>query len=301
MKKLSPEEKMPSEPGEMFTLSLADNSRWVLSAHAQMAPWLSKFASILQLEPGQDEPGSHHLRYMKPDDNAGQSVRDLTLPNISYPHKSMRVWYDHAFPDAICELDNEKEELSEIANMWNSVQPFFQRSIEKGGLPFHAGLAKRDGKGILLAGYGNAGKSTCCRRLPDPWVALCDDEVLVVCDPRDKYMAHPFPTWSDYLWRNSTKTWDVQHSVPIAAIFFIEQADTDAVLSLGAGHAVACIVDSAIQTCRKFWARADKPLQRKFRQEIFSNACKMVAKIPAFRLRVSLNGRFWEEIEAVLS
>jgi SynChlorMet cassette protein ScmC len=227
-------------------------------------------------------------------------IRELQLSNASYEHKATRVWYDHGTRDTICEVDNSADEDAEVINMWFSTQPFFQRSIGKGGLAFHAGLAEWNGRGVLFAAHGGTGKSTTCRRLKPPWIALCDDEVLAVLDREKNYRVHPFPTWSDHLWRNLNNTWDVQYSVPLSAIFFICHSETNEVELLGEGEASAFINEASTQTCRKFWAKADKSLQREFRQEIFQNACEMAKKVPAYRLYLSLHGRFWEKVEEVL-
>jgi len=184
--------------------------------------------------------------------------------------------------------------------MWNALYPIYRESIDQGGLPFHAGLVELDGRGIILAGPGDTGKSTCCSRLPDYWNPLCDDEVLVVLDNEGNFRAHPFPTWSDYLWGESEKTCNVQRSVPVSGVFFIEQSQIDEALPLGQGKSAVYMNESATQVCRRFWRGADNEYKRTFRKNMFNNACKMAKKIPAFRLRVSLHGRFWEEIERVL-
>jgi SynChlorMet cassette protein ScmC len=297
---------------DSYCLKLCDGTGWTISAEPSLSPWLRRFASILQLNQGQGDSGFHRLHYMNSyDKNRGDDmanlrhirpdIQELSVSNVSYEHKASRVWYDHGSRDAICEVDNDADDDAEVVNMWYSTQPIFQRTNGKGGLAFHAGLGEWKGQGILFAGHGNAGKSTTCRRLPPHWSALCDDEVLAVRDGEKNYKVHPFPTWSDHLWRNLNNTWDVQYSVPLSAIFFICQSETDEVEPLGEGQAAALINEASIQTCRKFWARSDKMLQRKFRQEIFQNACEMAKKIPAYRLYITLHGRFWEKVEECLS
>jgi len=72
------------------------------------------------------------------------------------------------------------------------------------------------------------------------------------------------------------------------------------VAPIGAGEAALLISESAMQICEKFWRNASKKEQRKFRKMLFDNACKMAKQIPAYRLGVSRNGRFWEKMEEVL-
>ena len=66
----------------------------------------------------------------------------------------------------------------------------------RGGLLLHAALAELDDKGVILAGSHDAGKTTASSWLPEPWHSLCDDACLVVKDAKDRYWAHPWPTWS---------------------------------------------------------------------------------------------------------
>lgn len=112
---------------------------------------------------------------------------------------------------------------------------------DSGGLLFHAALVERDGKGVLLAGPGGSAKSTLCRRLPRPWCALSDDQALIIRDDRNRYLAHPMLTWSDYLWRRSERRWNVEHYVSLAAIFFIDQARSGEVVPIGQGQAAVSI------------------------------------------------------------
>ena len=83
-------------------------------------------------------------------------------------------------------------------------------------------------------------------------------------------------------------------------MFFLEQSEDDEAVSLGQGMAAVYMNESATQVCRKYWRRAGDEYQKRFRKKLFVNASEMAKKIPAFRLRVSLHGRFWEEIEQAL-
>jgi len=273
--------------------------------------WLDHLAAIMELDEcaRAGEPKVVFSMMGRPDDvgdSAGGRVfhwpgaRGRNNGWYCYDHKTLRIWCHANMPDVVCEVNNDAGDVIGIINMWNSLQPIYQRSTNLGGLPFHAALVELDGRGILLAAPGDTGKSTCCRRLPDYWRALCDDETLVVSGKEKRYRAHPFPTWSDHLYGSSEKTWNVQYSVPVAAMFFLEQAEADEAVPVGQGEAAVLMSDSASQICQRFWRRMDIKDERSFRVEIFHNACEMAKRIPAFRLRVSLHGRFWEEIEKAL-
>ena len=295
-----------------YALSLSDGNQWHLNADAPLLPWLEKFAGIMGLNQGSFN-GSLKLTYYL------NSSPILSSPHSEIQHvhthnvwectdlRSLGVCFHKYSSEVKCKiklldeskLENGKSTL-EFVSMWNALFPIYQQSIRQGGLPIHAALVEKNGAGVLLAAPGDTGKSTCCRRLPDDWKPLCDDETLVVLDKGKRFRGHPFPTWSDYVMRGSNRTWDVQYSVPLGGIFFLEQSETEETMNLGQGEAAAFVYESVNQACEKYWRRGNTAFQRIFRQELFNNACGFAKRIPAFRLRVSLNGRFWEKIEQAL-
>jgi len=176
----------------------------------------------------------------------------------------------------------------------------FRESIRRGGLPFHAALVEREGQGVILAAPGGTGKSTCCRRILPPWQAHCDDEVLVSLASDGRYLAHPFPTWSNFFFQRRKKTWRVEVALPLAGIFFLEQSPSDSSLPLGPAEAAVAATASAQKVMIPLLLLGYPEDARIIRRTMFANACELVKKIPAFRLKVSLTGRFWEQIEAAL-
>ena len=82
-------------------------------------------------------------------------------------------------------------------------------------------------------------------------------------------------------------------------VFFLKQAKKDKIIELGRGKAA-----------RMFYLRffdlinlnliKDEDEKRKIANILFKNACSVSKKIPAFILEVSLEGRFWEEIEKII-
>ncbi len=203
--------------------------------------------------------------------------------------------------DVLCEVDHHPHNEIKYGLMPNLIRPIiYHQSVDRGGLPLHTALIERNGKGFLLAGSGGTGKSTCCSRIPKPWNPLCDDETLLLPDKEKIFKVHPFPTWSEYIRKRSEKTWNIQHSVPISAVFVLKQSETDAVEPVGKGQAAIFINQSATQSNNFFWRELEKKRQRKVRDKVFKNACNLVETVPVFRLRVSLHGRFWEEMEKVI-
>jgi SynChlorMet cassette protein ScmC len=130
---------------------------------------------------------------------------------------------------------------------------------------------------------------------------LSDDETLIVLNEQGEYLAHPFPTWSDYLFDRSRKTWDVQCSLPLSGLFFLEQSDMDSVEPLGEGTAAVRMTESAVEICEKFWRGSNGNCEKKSRIRLFNNACRMAKSVPAYSLSTSLEGRFWEKMEEVIA
>jgi SynChlorMet cassette protein ScmC len=189
-----------------------------------------------------------------------------------------------------------------VMDMWNAMFPVYRKAARQGGMAIHAGLAELDGMGVLFAGAGGTGKSTCCRRLPDHWEKRCDDLTLVLPDRKGGYEAHPFPTWSHFLWnRPGDRTWNVAKASPLRAVFFLEQAARDEIIPLESGSRAALLMNgAATQVYGWFWRVFRDGQRRSLSRRVFENACDMARVVPAFILRLSLTGRFWELIEREL-
>jgi SynChlorMet cassette protein ScmC len=288
-----------------YCLSLSDGNSWWITGDNSKEQLLSKFASIMRLKECNANGFCKLIIREREPEHSNSSILDSITSTDQpewkvYESQSIRIIYSGSSDKVICEIKNGSDESIQYLSMWFSLHPIYQRSISLGGLPFHSGLAELDGKGVLFSASGNTGKSTCCRRLPSYWKPLCDDEALVVLSKSGEYMAHPFPTWSDYLMQRAENTWDVQYSVPLSAIFFIEQSEIDEVIPIRMGQSAIRITGSADQVCGKFLRSVSQEEKLEFKRNLFSNAYEMAKKVPAFQLRVSLNGNFWEKIEKVI-
>jgi SynChlorMet cassette protein ScmC len=297
---------------QRYRLKLADGQGWEMVAAQGTEPWVQKLASIMHLE--RCEPnGCPKLIFMRArsdidwwQDPVFGLTREVSegLPCSGWKPQSLGVlqlWVHPDVPDVICWMGDGDDQDLDITRMWQSLFPFYQRAVESGGLPLHAGLVERNGAGVLLAANGGTGKSTCCRRIPSPWKALSDDMALIVVDTHQQYRAHPFPTWSDHLWNVQETTWDVQHHLPLSALFFLEQGEIDEVIPMGQGQASVLITESSGQVYQSILRYLTRDEERTIKEKIFDNASQLAKIIPAFKLRVSLHGRFWKEMERTLS
>jgi SynChlorMet cassette protein ScmC len=300
---------LKSEVG--YCLRLANDQGWHIIPTEGTRVWVEKLAWILELKTPESTEYPKLIFVLRQTDEKRNSEPVCQLhPKIKewLPSNGwnasdllyLRIWSHTEVPDVICELGPQEGKKENFHSMRMALQPVYQRTQDSGGLPLHAALVERNGFGVMLAASGGIGKSTCCRRLRDPWRPLCDDEVLVVCQSQNGYLAHPFPTWSDYFADRSDGTLNIGQYVPVKAIFFLEQSETDKVVPMGRGQSAVLMYQSAAEVCHRNWMKVNREEVSTFRKKLFENSCRLAKAIPAFRLRVSLQGRFWEKIEEVL-
>ena len=157
-----------------YTLKLSNGHGWHIIAGKQAAPWVNRLATIMELKRSELN-GYPKLIFLDKDEEVGDALfTGLNMADM--PGSGWRLhdfkwlhFYSHDdVPDKICRFGNDDTHGLEIVRMWQSLHPIYERALGDGGLPFHAGLAAWNGKGVLFAASGGTGKSTCCRRLPSP-------------------------------------------------------------------------------------------------------------------------------------
>ena len=295
-----------------YLLRLANGQGWLLTSTRGVKSEVGRLARLMGLEPcssgdypklvfirGGKETRSYEETMSRWVKKAGGNLRCAGWQ--AYDLRMCRVWSHDNTPDLICEMRHEEGVYEEtILSMRLSLYPIYQQVLDSGGFPLHAGLVEHRSKGVLLAGPRNMGKSTSCRHLPSSWLSLCDEEALIVRDAEKKYLVHPFPTWSDYFEKRSKRTWKVNNYLPLTSIFLLEKSTVDEVIPLGQGEAAAFVNQLARQMCYRYWAALDLTDIKGRRTKLLENICELARAVPAFKLRVSLGGQFWEKIEAVL-
>jgi len=278
-------------------LFLDDENNWWITGDKDSARFIEKMSVMMNLEKCTWD-SSPRIIFL-----SNRDIYDAELLRQGWEfqdYRSAYIWYHKNFADIICETKNDEVVYYLPDDYWNicfSLWSVYRKIINNGGMPFHSALIEIGGQGILISAPSNTGKSTCCRRIPSPWKPLCDDEVLIVLDKQQKYFAYPFPTWSSYISNPSDKSYNVQHSVPISAIFFIKQSKIDKVTPLNKNQAAVFMYGSSAETMRRYWVLSNREdLIKGQRLKIFNNSVEMSKCIPAFQLEASLDGRFWEEI-----
>lgn len=282
-----------STPLYSGSLTLANGNSWAITAEDYYcASVADKLAKTMQLSPVKKN---------------GQSCMIIknTAPAGEKPH----LWHSAIkFHESTDLLETEiylpgpaKDNNTLALQLMQLSLIICSKAESNGGLLIHGALAERDGAGVILAGPGGVGKSTASRRLPPPWQSLSDDCALIVRDKKGLYRAHPWPTWSTFMFGGTGGSWDVQHSVPLKAVFTLAQSEADQVEPLGKGQAVCLLNESAEQA---WWMLAhdlvDEQKRLFLNLQRFTNICDLVKTIPAHLLYLSKRGRFWENIEEVL-
>jgi SynChlorMet cassette protein ScmC len=300
---------MDKNPG--YRICLANGQGWHMMATQGTSSWVEKLASMMELQPynGNGYPRLILIRNNITKTKWNQPICYLDEDIHEYFPRSgwkacrvpaFRIWTHCEVSDVVCEMSNDKTHELDIIRMQLVFFPIFQRAQQTGGLPLHSALTEKNGSGFLLVGSGNAGKTTCCSSLRSPWHALCDDETLIVPNGKGQYMAHPLPTWSDYLMYRTNRTLNIQTHLPVSALFFLEQAQTDDTIPLGVGQSAVRLSRHAIEVCRRGWMHLSKKELRALRNVIFRNACEIAKAVPAYILRLSLAGGLCDQIEEVI-
>jgi SynChlorMet cassette protein ScmC len=286
-------------PQESAGLTLADGCTWGIAAGDDKAfAIVSRLADAMQLLP--HEAPIYQLLVLTNGNGVSRHSTHLAYePRRSVPKIFLPCEGDNTFMCIVSPTRNKDV----LANQLVQLSLFIaQQSQNTGGILLHGALIEKEGwGGIILVGAGGVGKTTASRRVTSPWRSLSDDETLVVRDNTGRYAAHPWPTWSELMSGGKGGSWEVNHAVPLKGICFLAQAPEDAVEPIGTGEASCLLFESSQQT---MW-----PLLRFLKTEEvraihllrFENICTLVMTVPCFRLYLSLDGAFWQEIERVIT
>lgn len=290
-------------------LKLANGSEWNFVPTGDTVGVVEKAASLLGLSNGSPRSGTNIIFVL-----GDPRVQNKAAPGIDqYPELhhlpangwkplylgEIRLWTHSVVSDVLCEVNGLAGNIHEVTRLYLSLLPLYNQVVYSGGLPFHAAMIEHAGKCVLITATSGTGKSTCCRRVPDPWKPLCDDETVLVRTGRE-YRAHPFPTWSNYLSGRTEIPCNVQQSLPPAGIFFLEQAQIDQVLPVKNSMAAHALFNSAKHVYYKFNIYLTKDELYNLNRKLFENACELSQSVPIFKLQASLGGQFWEEMDKVL-
>lgn len=283
-----------------FGIKFANGEIWQLISTSETHEWLDKLCTIMELD-RYTRVDSHKIIFLKNISDKSNLIKSLNLNEFHLLNTGpLRLYRYQNASHFICEIGNNNFPEIELLKMAQSILPLYMTVLYQGGLPLHAALIERNGTGIAIAAPGGTGKSTCARRIPSPWQAMCDDETLIVCDKKEVYHAHPFPTWSRCNTQEPEETWNVQTHVPISAIFFLKKSQKDEVNLLSFSQSAVLIYKLSLPVFDRILGSIDEDEYTIIKKLIFENACNIAEKVPAFILEASLDGKFWKAIDRAL-
>jgi SynChlorMet cassette protein ScmC len=291
-----------------YHLSLDHGIVWAFEAAGAAAGWLEGFACAMGLAPGEGKAG-RRIRFeampRKTGEFFGPCLRrySRSLPAREWKFREFQdlVLFEHpSVREVICELDPGVDEPARIDQMRRAMLPLYTDSLLTGGLPVHGALVELGGAGVILAGRSGEGKSTACRRLEAPWRVLGDDFCLVIPCASGGFRAHPLPTWSALSEGGESGICRSGSSVPLRAVFFLEQSSEDECLGLKRSTTAISMAASAIEVFRSIDFEFPRREEEEVKKALYSNAASLALEIPSHLLRLSLTDRFWVKIEEVL-
>lgn len=294
-----------------YLLHLCDSLSWRLEATAEVHEWLERFAEIFRL-PKCDSDCPRRILFFQdrwpplpdytiPDDALRGRVDLAGREDWGYANlRGLTLRRGHDKRETALGLIGPRSLEMDFIRMWRTSQVIFVEAMELGGLPLHAGLVALDGKGVALVGPGSSGKSTCCRRIPEPWESLADDEVLALPGKHEKFNVHPFPTWSEYMTNGRGRGADVMREVSLEAALFLEPSSEDRLVPLGRGEVAVRLFRSAVESFLSSWPEEIEPSHSTLRRIMFENASILAKLTPGFILRVSLEGPFWDSLREIV-
>lgn len=282
---------MPDRLPSSFTYSLllGNGLKWNITDQDGSAGVVSLWAQIMSLNIISDAPGAC----------GGGRLIKILVDDIVIPHMAFQVFDGRT---SLCVVPRRLSKTN--TDIWlglTTLSDVFMLDASSQGVTFlHAALVEYQDKGVLLAGSGGVGKTTATLRLPGEWIPLSDDTTVLVDDEHGCFRAHPWPTWSQFFRNETHGCWDVQHFVPLKAIFFIEKSEKDYVGIVGQGEGLGMLVESSrqvVDVATRYIHQGRKRLLNSLR---FNRLVEIASRVPVYKLGISLHGRYWELIENIL-
>ena len=146
-----------------------------------------------------------------------------------------------------------------------------------------------------------------------------DDHVLLTRDPSGAYLAQAMPTWSRFFGDEAGDrplitapdfTWDSQTTLPLRAIFLLEQAAWVSIEPVAAAEALCALNDRSLEVSQPLLfgrpgslaqTAAALPALQTYHLQRFSNLCTLIQTLPTYRLALNLTDPYWDTLQQFLS
>ncbi len=277
-----------SELTQSCSLTLADGNSWAIVAEdAYGAELADCLANTMRLDP--TGTNDKNKMIIKNGGSAGTKKHFLSA-----------TFKTNQTGPLICQVNAAKDKNALAIQLMQLSLVFCGQAEARGGILVHGALAEKDGRGVVLAGPGETGKTTASRRLPYPWKSLSDDCTLIVKDKNGKYHAHPWPTWSTFMFGGKGGSWNVQRSIPLKGFFMLSRSKTDRIEPVGQGQSACLVSEAAEQAWMALLNNIEYEQLAAMSLQRFYNICELVKTVPAHILHISRTGSFWEEMDRVL-
>ncbi|NTV01095.1 MAG: SynChlorMet cassette protein ScmC, partial [Methanoregulaceae archaeon] len=201
---------------------------WTIRISQDLQAWGEKFAPILGIN---EYSGDNRYQLSVCSGREAQAARAAFGGKEQDPLsiRDVKIYQEPRETLVVLPLTT-REDLG-IIHMMIALFPVYLQVIKDGGLPLHGAILKHpEYGGIGILAPGGTGKTTCSQRVIAPWSSPCDD-FFVVIRSRQGYLAHPFPTWSEFLdeqkRRSGPGSWDSQDCTPLKGMYFLQKGKED--------------------------------------------------------------------------
>lgn len=150
-----------------------------------------------------------------------------------------------------------------------------------------------DGRGYLFAGASGKGKSTVARQLAAGGKSLLGDDMILVSHDINGWQAHGSPMGGEL-----PRATLVNDSVPLTAIFLIEQEGQTGWRAVSAAEATAALIGLVVPSypLTKVAPQQLSDYNHETAEILFDEAALLAGDVPAYRLGLSLEDPPWERI-----
>jgi SynChlorMet cassette protein ScmC len=296
----------------VYRLSLGNGQSWQIYPVDGAESWVESFASILRLKRTTSETfpkliftGKDSGRVISPElpESFDRTIREK-FPRVGWEFQeknSVKVWTHVSLPDVFFELKGVSDHSINALHIIHALIPVVRHAQNSGGLLLNADLFDHEGKAALLSGIGKKEEINLMEQMPSSWKVLCERETLVIPNRENSYLAHPFPSWQQLLRADNKIMIEIEQSVPISALVFLERSKRDKIGLLEENEAANLILESSLNLQDQRFSDETHETEERLSSRIMKNASLLSKVISCYRLHVSHPAKLWDRMEEILS